>query len=96
MNLVSPDKTLKCPHCGSDYLHQERVWVFHRPNEDASIGLAVEIKGQIIEPGTMDENPSPRRDGMSIGFSCEACQSTPKLNIWQHKGQTMVNWAAAG
>ena len=39
------------------------------------------------------ENPSPRRDGVAIQFWCEACPSTPVLHIYQHKGDTMINWS---
>lgn len=96
MNFMTPDKTLKCPHCGSDYLHQETVAVFNRPEEDSTVGLAMTITGQTVQPASMQENPSPRRNGLSIDFSCETCSTDSTLNIWQHKGQTMVNWAAVG
>ncbi len=40
----------------------------------------------------MDGCPSPRRGGMVIGFSCEGCSAISSLSIYQHKGQTYVEW----
>ena len=52
-------------------------------------------------------NPSPRRHGMIIEFDCESCSYdqrntkdgeppvvnyTPKLAIFQHKGNTFMEW----
>jgi len=40
----------------------------------------------------MDGCPSPRRGGMVIGFGCESCPAISSLSIYQHKGQTYVEW----
>ena len=37
-------------------------------------------------------NPSPEREGLLISFSCETCESTPTLAIFQHKGITFIGW----
>jgi 5-methylcytosine-specific restriction endonuclease McrA len=45
-----------------------------------------------VSNAAMTHCPSPRRDGMSIHFRCENCESKPKLLIYQHKGQTFIEW----
>lgn len=51
----------------------------------------------IVRVGSPDDNPSPRRQGLLIEFSCETCgmgkQHRHILQIYQHKGQTYVEWA---
>lgn len=40
----------------------------------------------------MQDCPSLRRDGLKIGFWCETCPAEPSLSIYQHKGQTFIEW----
>jgi hypothetical protein len=37
-------------------------------------------------------NPSERRQGLAIAFSCEDCDAKLELTIAQHKGNTIVEW----
>jgi len=83
---------VQCPRCGGEYLHQHRVEVWDR-EEDASEGHHVQVfGGKVTVDGRMDRNPSPRRDGASVFFFCEKCTAEPRLDIFQHCGQTIVQW----
>ena len=90
-DLNDPD-VLLCPHCDFTYLHQGRVDVFER-QEDATDGLHVSTDGRQVQvDNDLADNPSRRRHGLRIYFSCEGCCAGPVLNIFQHKGQTFLRW----
>lgn len=81
---------LQCPSCGCNYLHHERVEVFDRA-EDAATGTHVVVDaGKVEVDNSMIGNPSKRRDGIRIHFSCEGCKDHPYMEIVQHKGNTYV------
>lgn len=83
---------LKCPACGNTYLHHERVDVFER-SEDAATGLHVTIEGgRAVTDTNLTGNPSMRRHGFKVHFSCETCPAKPVLSFSQHKGNTEVNF----
>jgi hypothetical protein len=86
---------LNCPDCGFNYLHHDRVTIYDR-GEDAERTIRTEVnRGHAVTallPSAMAENPSSRRDGLSIRFWCEGCPATPELTIAQHKGQTFLAW----
>lgn len=84
---------LLCPACGNQYLHQGKVVVFNPETEDAKEGVKVEVDGLRVrvEP-ELEGNPSRRRQGLLIHFSCEGCDEKPVLSIAQHKGNTIVRW----
>jgi len=44
------------------------------------------------EPSKECGNPSRRRDGLAIEFSCENCPAILELTIKQHKGETFFAW----
>ena len=73
-------------------MHHSVVDVFER-GEDEPEHTKVHIDGNnvIISRGK-NGNPSLRRDGLSIFFWCETCENHPKLNIYQHKGSTYIQW----
>lgn len=84
-------KEIKCPNCGSDYLHHDEVAVFFR-DEDAQTGLAVVTsKSKSISSDNISGNPSPRRSGLYINFWCEDCDAKPRMEIVQHKGITYMS-----
>ena len=86
---------LKCPSCGESNLHQGAVNVWNRAQEDSNTGLAACIDGQegyVGKDERMTGNPSFRRDGMTIDFSCEHCEGGRTLAIFQHKGTTYLKW----
>ena len=84
--------TLTSP-CGCDNLHQESIEFFSR-SEDSDKGFHV-IAGdgkQLTVNDSMVGNPSSRRGGIKITFSCEDSNNKPVLNIVQHKGNTLMFW----
>jgi len=86
------DSELLCPSCGGNYLHHGRVEVFERAeDEDKGIHVSVE-DGKAIIDTSLTNNPSARRHGISIHFSCEGCSAKPVLTFAQHKGNTFVDF----
>ena len=82
---------LECPNCNGNNLHHGKVEVFDR-EEDKSTGLRVSIvDGASTIDTNLQRNPSERRHGLIIHFSCEHCEAKPLLTIVQHKGSTYVN-----
>ncbi|MFU0948764.1 hypothetical protein ACM26Q_24055 [Kluyvera ascorbata] len=83
---------LNCPHCKGTYLHQYKYEIFER-SEDAQVGTHAVISGDGINiDRSMAGNPSARRDGAKIYFTCEGCDESPTLLITQHKGQTFIQF----
>jgi len=86
---------LRCPRCDFEYTHQGDVTVWSR-TEDAP----VTIKNTVHGDGTVTlgavryqgDNPSSRRDGASIKFSCEGCGGAFEMTVAQHKGHTFIGW----
>lgn len=102
--LVKYDESgaLQCPRCRDSvrYLHQQRVVIFER-SEDADKVLRVVVDGDSVlrafVPNYESGNPSPRRHGLLIYFWCESCSENQHsgdiaLAIYQHKGQTLMEW----
>lgn len=93
--LLTKDGALRCPYCGCHNLHQVAVDVFER-KEDQAEGLHVLVYGSGLQNVRMDrnlkDNPSPRRNGLSIVFQCETCPFSSRFNIYQHKGETLLKW----
>ena len=92
---VGDDDVLHCPHCGGSYLHHESVTVYSR-REDADQTHETRVADRLTEcgivPSKLSANPSSRRDGVSITFSCEGCPTRLELTLAQHKGQTEIVW----
>ena len=86
------EAVLTCPSCGVTYVHQQSADQYWR-SEDAVEGTHVTSSAErTTVDGDMVGNPSPRRYGLVLKFSCEACNVAPRLGIYQHKGQTFVGW----
>lgn len=89
---------LRCPCCGSEYLHHAKVTVFDR-GEDADAVARTEVLGAQVTIRPLDQcqdNPSSRRGGVTIDFWCEGCGSSPiTLTLGQHKGMTEIGWVHA-
>lgn len=84
--------------CGSDYLHQGNTTIFER-GEDGDIVTVIaqdDCTAQVTNFPSRDTcNPSPRRHGLIIEFGCEMCGadgSVQRLAIFQHKGNTIMEW----
>jgi len=83
---------LLCPSCGNNNLHHGEVQVFEC-EEDAEHGVHVTVAdGKATMDTSLKGNPSARRHGMTIVFSCEHCKATPALSIKQHKGITYIDF----
>lgn len=99
MNKFTTDRygepALRCPGCGTGWLHQRRVEVFARGRGDAGEGIhaTIEYGEGVTIDRSMEDNPSRRRDGVRITFDCEQCVGeTFTLEIVQHKGNEFVSW----
>ena len=76
---------------GDAYLHFAGLIAFDR-KEDANKGHKVSIFGdEIIVADNINGCPSDRRDGVSLYFYSENGPDI-KLNIIQHKGQTLAEF----
>lgn len=87
---------LKCV-CGGDYLHQGNATIFNR-SEDAKTTTVLAQDDNTVQvsefPSTDTCNPSPRRHGLILDFTCEDCGPGKRLAIFQHKGCTFMEWVA--
>jgi rubredoxin len=93
---------LDCPSCGGNYLHHQGIFyynrseddengdfvILHKINEKDQSGFHCSYKSNVSMKGC----PSPRRDGMEVFFTCECCSAKSSLAIFQHKGQTFIEW----
>jgi hypothetical protein len=86
---------LCCPECDSEFIHQGEVVVYDRA-EDEEVTRVTYVHGGCIisdrEESATDDNPSARRHGMAVNFSCEECYARSQLTIAQHKGKTFIGW----
>jgi hypothetical protein len=95
--MLNEDKQLVCPGCGEDYLHQGNVYVYSRAEDDETVVVHA-ISGDLASKNLFQNkgsgNPSSRRHGMRISFTCECCGDDGywDLLIYQHKGNTYVEW----
>lgn len=91
------ENAISCPVCGEDCLHHTDVKVYNRGNEDNEnydVVLIDSEHGTSLIP-VQDEdrpNPSDRRDGVRISFTCEQECEVPDLMLYQHKGTTYLEW----
>jgi len=94
---------LSCPRCGSNNLHQIRVEVGFRREEDEPESTIVTVNKGGFE--TRLGRIADRRDDLRITFSCESCDTDDdwleaegklELRIWQHKGTTYMEWVGMG
>jgi|WetSurMetagenome_2_1015567.scaffolds.fasta_scaffold700606_2 hypothetical protein len=89
---IRTDGELICPSCGGDNLHQVRVEVFER-EEDKQTGVHADVVRDSVHIDTeMAGNPSKRRQGTKISFTCEGCDEAMILSIEQHKGTTYLHF----
>ena len=82
--------TLHCPACDGFYLHQAHTEIFNR-DEDAGEGTHVVIESNNVQTNLdLTGNPSGRRHGLTVHFTCESCPANVQMHIYQHKGNTFV------
>lgn len=84
---------LHCPTCNFNFTHHGVVEVWDR-KEDADTGLWVHVSESGLfsskEFKGVNRNPSDRRGGIRIRFSCENCPTPFWICIAQHKGETFI------
>ncbi len=85
------DDGLRCPNCGGENLHHGIPFVFDRSEDDEEVTVH-HGSNTAKMPSRGSGNPSLRRDGIVIPFSCEHCDAQLFLDIAQHKGSTLVSW----
>ena len=88
------DNELLCPKCGESNAHHSRISVYQRSENRSWVQRIIIIGDKVTSNTVISEagNPSLRRHGLAIEFSCEQCGSIGELTIAQHKGQTLINW----
>ncbi|MEO5346866.1 MAG: hypothetical protein H7834_10880 [Magnetococcus sp. YQC-9] len=101
--VVIQDEVLRCPRCGGEYLHQQRVRIFSKPQEDGDA-----VRNDSDPAGgtstSIQKHAPGSRDSLFIEFSCEFCDKSryddtfPEtrfyLCVFQRKGLTLINWVA--
>ena len=88
---MESEEVLECSKCNTDCLHQESVVVFQREEDKQE---HITLVGRHFSNTRIEEilfkNPSRRRQGVNILFSCENCGGAMVLQISQDKGQTTI------
>jgi len=96
IDLKGTFEGVQCPACRNRNLHHGEVAVFSR-GEDAAQTLVTIANGNSHQTSVAitdgEGNPSSRRDGVLISFTCEHCYALPDLEIYQHKGATFIEWS---
>jgi hypothetical protein len=98
---------LICPCGNGGNIHQGNTTIFEC-GEDPDTVTVIAQDGHNVQatkfPARDTCNPSPRRHGMLIEFTCEQCSynydgenyptidKTFRLAIFQHKGNTFMEW----
>jgi DNA-directed RNA polymerase subunit M/transcription elongation factor TFIIS len=98
-DMNSDSDALVCPRCGYNYMHHENIIVYNR-SEDEKETTVTTIEGMDVVtkkvPSAEANNPSTRRHGLTITFTCEGCEEKYKdefeLHLAQHKGNTYIGW----
>lgn len=92
---TSPQRRiLRCPRCGSEYLHHYTVLVLNRISEDGpGVLTRIHPDGKLTQHPLSSESEewSGRRDEVRIEFKCEECERETDLYIVQHKGSTYLS-----
>ena len=90
------DDGLECPRCGGQNLHHGDITVYSRYEDNTRTTVTtVEDSGDVLVSQMQSANcgnPSLRRDGLRIAFTCELCDEVQDLCIAQHKGTTFMHW----
>jgi len=96
------DNELVCPRCGGENLHHVAVTAYDRHEDDVRETVTTfrnELVASHREPAIATNNPSTRRHGLTISFTCEECSGDTEvieLALAQHKGSTYLRWRSIG
>jgi len=91
MIVQDKESVLHCP-CGSPLLHQGRVIVHDRKDEDADGRIIIVDQESVKDFTASKDRLYGRRNALFIEFACEECGKTYTLKIHQHKGNTLMAW----
>ena len=97
-DIGSSVEVLKCPVSDTNHMHLSRITIYNREKEDSDkVGVYKYEKDgsfQFTNKLNPTENPSDRRDGLSIYFhpEDETKASEIALDIGEHKGEIHINW----
>ena len=74
-------------------IHQTIIYIYSRKEDDETNVTEINlITGETkTYKDTDNKNPSSRRQGVSIQFENETNNKTFNLNIYQHKGETLIS-----
>lgn len=90
---LNPHAELVCPRCDGANLHHGTVRMWERGEDVAQVTLyTIDAPDFSARVAPNAGNPSLRRHGMAIQFSCELCGGTSELTVAQHKGCTLMAW----
>ncbi len=81
---------LHCPCCHNPDTHQFMVAVFARKEDQQVTITAIPTGGEAPASFVLPPNPSMRRDGVAVGFTCEHCPAVFWVSLAQHKGATLL------
>lgn len=99
MIQLEGEEALKCAHCGEAYLHHVRIDIHARPREDGeTVTTSILVRDDFAGDGSppASQNPSGRRNGITVCLVCETCHGFSELQVAQHKGATLVDLKKAG
>lgn len=97
---LTEDGVLRCPHCGDQWTHIDRVEAAARREDGPFTNITVDgTTGQVGTEGAAAVGTDVgigRRHRIVLVGDCETCGATLELIFTQHKGQTLVEWVMAG
>jgi hypothetical protein len=98
MGQMDGQSHLICPRCRNAFLHSLAVRSFPIDNTSWSASTASSFGPHEPWIFPAGDNPSLRRQGLSVLFRCETCSVSPdaalELRFAQHKGMTLLSWAS--
>jgi len=91
---IDGEDILVCPNCRNNFLKQYKTEIFDRDEDDVKgLHIITEREKELLTiKSDLKGNPSMRRDGLKIHFKCEMCPVKSVLEIYQHKGQTFIEF----
>jgi len=93
---INPSKTLECPCCGSEFMHQIQVDTMWRIKEDGP-GQGITSTKYKTDHYQLENHQIPASgDYIQVHFACEKCYRRSVLSFTQCKGFTVLRWHVDG
>jgi len=82
MNEMKFKKSMRCTHCGGDYLQVDSVDVYQPHNDGKCSGFHVRIVDlpDVLIDGYIDDSPG-HFDGLALIYHCEKCGEHSLLEV---------------